>query len=201
MSSSPKHFHCQIKSNSGGKGSSRTSAAAWPVWLEAAVSAEVQAALVEALALQDVLNCPQMKEAMIPMLSAEPWLKSERLDGSKESSVRPSKPAPKTMDGSEQEPKSSAEVLAAPVATAEAAAVADTAGQSEAAETALATADEATADEATGEAALVLLDALAVTPATAALTSAAVASSTNKFWVKMQPVVSSAVSQVCPCAS
>ena len=40
------------------------------------------------------------------MLSAEPWLKSASLAGSKDSSVRPSKPGPKTMVGLVQEPRS-----------------------------------------------------------------------------------------------
>lgn len=58
------------------------------------------------------------------MLRAEPWLKSALLDGSKESSVRPSKPTPKATEGSVQLPKSRAEALAAEGATAAAAGIA-----------------------------------------------------------------------------
>lgn len=123
-----------------------------------------------------------MNEEMIAMLSAEPWLKSVRSAGSKDSSVRPSKPAPKTMAGFEQEPKSRAEEVAATEAAGVAAAATEllTAGQSPDVLETLATGTALDTDEATG-AALLLLDEVAVTPATAAVISAAVASSTNRF--------------------
>ncbi len=45
-------------------------------YVQAAASAAVQAVLVASGALQEVESCPQMKEAMTPMFSADPWLKS-----------------------------------------------------------------------------------------------------------------------------
>jgi hypothetical protein len=52
-----------------------------------------------------------MKLLITPMFSAEPWLKSALLAGSKLSWLRPSKPGPKTMVGFEQLPRSRAELV------------------------------------------------------------------------------------------
>lgn len=47
-----------------------------------------------------------MNEVTTPILSADPWLKSRLLAGSKDGLVRPSKPAPNLIAGLEQDPKS-----------------------------------------------------------------------------------------------
>lgn len=147
-----------------------------------------------------------MKLLMTLMLSAEPCVKSAVLAGSKLSSFLPSKPAPKTMVGSEQEPKSRSELLAAAppddaaalVAAAVAAAAAAVVEEALAAQAEPAVALEAAAAAVVAEDEATL--ALEETPATAAVISSAVASSTSLFWVKMQPTASLASSQTFPAA-
>lgn len=122
-----------------------------------------------------------MKPVMTLILSAEPCVNVAVSAGSKLSSLRPSKPAPKTMVESEQEPRSRFE---APTAAAGVAAAVSL----EAAEArqALAVLFAAAAEVA------------AAIPATVALISPAEAFSTSRFCVKMQPSVSFWTSQVLP---
>ncbi len=160
---------------------------------------------------------------MTPIFNAEPWLKSASLAGSKLSSVLPSKPAPNTIVGFEQLPKSRFDELLAAVAVV----VPEAAGAEfpEAAGAEFPEAAGAEFPEAAGAefpvllleavdafpapvvfAVLLLLDAalaefdavlvevVAAPPLTAALISSAVASSTSKFCVKIHPVASFATS-------
>jgi hypothetical protein len=137
---------------------------------------------------------------MTPIFNAEPWLKSASLAGSKLSSVLPSKPAPNTIVGFEQLPKSRFDELLAAVAGAE---FPEAAG-AEFPVLLLEAVDAFPApvvfavllllDAALAEFDAVLVEVVAAPPLTAALISSAVASSTSKFCVKIHPVASFATS-------
>lgn len=121
-----------------------------------------------------------MKPVMTLILSVEPCVNVAVSAGSKLSSLRPSKPAPKMMVGSEQEPRSGFEAPTAAAGVAAAVSL-ETAEARQALAVLFAAAEVA-----------------AAIPATAALISSAEASSMSRFCVKMQPSVSSWTSQVLP---
>lgn len=118
-----------------------------------------------------------MKLVMTPIFCADPWLKLALLAGWKLFSLRPSKPGPKTMVGFEQLPRLSAEFTATGAAGV---------GEEEAGAGQFAA--EVGAGVGTGA------GAGAAAPPAAAAISAAVASLTRRFWVKMHPVGSLATS-------
>lgn len=152
---------------------------------------------------------------MTPIFSALPWLKLASLFGAKDASLRSSRPSANLMVGSEQLPKSRAACLlrrrsfrylqasswasldevAGAVLLENGASAPDISSELREAlpvpiETA---ADKGLASDAEDPAG-------ASVPATAASISSAVASSTSRFWVKMQPGSSSRVLQELPAA-
>ena len=82
------------------------SAAAWPVSPVAAVCAAVQALMASAAALHGLPSLWQIKPAMTPMFSAEPWLKFTGSAAMNASALPRSDWGPKSMAGLLQEPKS-----------------------------------------------------------------------------------------------
>lgn len=185
------------------------SAAACPDNDEAAEAALLHVSIVDCGALQGLFSWPQIKSATTAIPRADPWLKVALSAGSKESVLRPSKPAPKTMKGDEllQEPRSRLLVLAVvvealvvlvalvEVVLADAPESEVTAVEPEhvsvdavdVAVAAAATVEDAAATLAVAEAAAVA-DPLTPAEARAALISSAVTSATRRFWVKIQPV-------------
>ena len=154
-----------------------------------------------------------MKPEITLILSALPWLKLFGSAGLKLSSVRPSKPAPKTMFAFAQEPRSMEEVepvvevaggaaAAAEEAAGGAATTEDAAGG--AAATVHAEAEpvsEPVPEEAepvdeldAGGVVALPVDVLAAVPPIAAVISSAVTSGTRRFCVKTQPTGSFASS-------
>ena len=179
------------------------SAAACPDNDDAAEAALLHLSIVDCGALQWLFNWPQIKSATTAIPRADPWLKVFLSAGSKESVLRPSKPAPKTIKGDEplQDPRSRLLVLAVVVevlvALAEVVSV-DPESETTAVEpehvsvdavdvdVAVAAATAATVDDASAavvavaEAAAVA-DPLTPAEARAALISSAVTSATRRF--------------------
>lgn len=182
------------------------SAAACPDNDDAAEAALLHLSIVDCGALQGLFNWPQIKSATTAIPRADPWLKVFLSAGSKESVLRPSKPAPKTIKGDEplQDPRSRllvlavvVEVLVVLVALAEVVSV-DPESETTAVEpehvsvdavdvdVAVAAATAATVDDASAavvavaEAAAVA-DPLTPAEARAALISSAVTSATRRF--------------------
>lgn len=131
-----------------------------------------------------------MKSAMTPMFSADPWLNVVSSAGSNESSLRPSKPGPKTMKGELplQVPRSRVLVVGVVFEEEEeeeeGLVVGFAAAQADAVVVAAVAAAVAVA--------VAVAAALTAIPAdaTAALISSAVTSGTRRFCVKMHPSAS-----------
>lgn len=191
------------------------SAACCPVWACAAADPWLHASTAAWLAWNLVPSCWQMKSETTLMFCADPCVNSVLSAGSKLSSLRPSKPAPKTTVGLVAVPRSRLDVLSAAAAAAAAAGTAEEEEEEEAAAAAaavellelalaLGSAAAAAASPAQSAAAGAALaaeegdDEAAETPATAASISAAVASSTSRFWLKMHPSASFASSHELP---
>jgi hypothetical protein len=179
------------------------SAAACPDNDDAAVAALLHVSIVDWGALQGLFSWPQIKSATTAIPSADPWLKVVLSAGSKESVLRPSKPAPKTIKGDAllQEPRSRLLVLAVVVEVLVVVVLADvpesdvTAVEEEhvsvdAVDVAVAVAAAATVEDATATLAVAVADPLTPADARAALISSAVTSATSRFCVKIQPVAS-----------